>query len=882
SFVTQGGVRALRVPIEQHAQAGKPFRLLTTTYMGATDAAAIDWLARLPNVQVRVSYDARRTRLHAKAWLFTRQSGLDTAYVGSANLSSSALFEGHEWMIKAASADLPMVIEKFQGTFATLWNDREFEPYDPQNDEDRSRLRAALAEERGEKRGPAEIRAFFTIAPYPFQQDILDRLNAERELHNRSRNLVVAATGTGKTVISAFDYQRRIGANGLRPRLLFLAHREELLTQAMSTFRQVLRDGAFGCLLVGGNEPANHDHLFASIQSFNSRMLLDRFGPKYWDHFVVDECHHAPADSYRAIIDQIQPSVLVGLTATPERSDGKSLLGDFGGHIAAEMRLWHAMERQLLVPFEYYGVSDNVDLRGIRWNRGAYQIDDLDKLYTGNDHRAGLILEQTRVRVGDLKQMRALGFCVSVAHAEFMARKFNQFGVPSVAVHGGSSDELRQKVRGQLERKEVNVIFTCDLYNEGVDLPFVDTLLMLRPTASATLFLQQLGRGLRLHEKKTVCLVLDFIGQHREDFRFDHVYSALTGLPRPALQKAVEEGFPLLPTGCHVELDQVAREQILGSMRRSLRGGVKRLAEELKTVAGRYGHDVSLRDYLDETGRELGEIFNGKTSWSAIRRAAGLSTVAAGPEEEAIVSRLRHLVHLDEPERLALYCRWLGNPGAMQNTVEERRIQMLAYQMFHERDKYFTASTLAEMLRAHPAVIEDLRELFEVLSADVSLASTPKFPMPDWPLAVHHRYGRREILTAVGRWNENAKPDSREGVVRLEEVRTELLLVTLDKGEKRFSPSTSYEDYAISADLFHWQTQSLVSSESASGRRYAEQAKNGWKFLLCVRPTVHDVYTYLGPVRYVSHTGSRPMSVTWKLEVPLSGHWLQEFLRLAA
>jgi superfamily II DNA or RNA helicase/HKD family nuclease len=472
SFVTVSGVRALREALEKHAQDGGRLRLLTTTYTGATDAEALEALAGLPNVQVRISYDARRTRLHAKAWLFSRASGLDTAYVGSANLSSSALFQGHEWMVKVSAADLPAVIAKFRGTFETLWNDPEFEPFDVSVEEHRARLRQALAAERGGGRhGPATL-TFFTLAPYPFQTEILERLQAERELHGRRRNLVVAATGAGKTVVAAFDYKRRIGSDGLPPRLLFLAHREEILAQALATFRNVLRDGAFGDLLVGGEEPARYDHLFASIQSVNSRGLLDRFGAECWDHVVIDECHHAPAQSYQAVVGRIRPAVLVGLTATPERADGQSLLPDFDNHIAAELRLWHALERQLLVPFEYYGISDNTDLRDARWSRGSYVTEDLEKLYTGNDHRASLVIGQTLRRVGDPRRMRALGFCVSVAHAQFMARRFSEAGIPALAVHGGSSDADREGGPRRLERREVNVLFTCDLYNEGIDLPF--------------------------------------------------------------------------------------------------------------------------------------------------------------------------------------------------------------------------------------------------------------------------------------------------------------------------------------------------------------------------------------------------------------------------
>jgi superfamily II DNA or RNA helicase len=652
SFVTLSGFRRLKPAFVAHAQAGRRLRLLTTTYTGATEAAAVDALAALPGVEVRISFDARHTRLHAKAWLFGRPNALDTGYIGSANLSHAALSSGHEWMVKVAQADMPHVLDKFRGAFESLWESREFEPYDARDEAQRMRLRAALQKERGGGTAEARAQIFFTLRPYPFQLEILERVEAERTLHGRTRNLVVAATGTGKTVIAAFDYQRQC-VQAVRPRLLFLAHREELLVQARDTFRHVLRDEAFGELLAGGAEPVSFDHLFATVQSFNARQLLDRYGPQHWEYVVVDECHHLPAPSYQAFIEQIRPRLLLGLTATPERNDGKSLLPDFEGHVAAELRLWHALERQLLTPFEYYGLHDGVDLTAARWNRGAYAVDDLDRLYTGNDRRAEMVAEQLRVRTGDegLSQIRALGFCVSIAHADFMARKFGELGIPARAVHGQSLDADRAGARRALAKREVNVLFTCDLYNEGVDLPFVDTLLFLRPTASPTLFLQQLGRGLRLDEGKTTCLVLDFIGQHRKEFRFDRLLSAMTGVPRGSLRDAVENAFPTLPSGCHLDLDPVARAVVLENVKAGLRGGLRRLADELRGLG-----NVGLRQFLEQTGRELAEVYTAG-GWTAIRRTAGVLSSPMPAGESELAARLHLLTHIDDPERLALHVR---------------------------------------------------------------------------------------------------------------------------------------------------------------------------------------------------------------------------------
>jgi len=311
AFITVGGFRALRDALESFSNKGGRLRVLTTTFSGTTEVEAIEALARLPGAQVRISYDVRRTRLHAKAWLFRRASGLHTAYVGSANLTQTALGAGHEWMVKVCAADLAHVIEKFGGTFDSLWNDPEFEPFTA-SAEDRDRLRRALSQERSPADGAAAS-PLFAQRPYPFQEAILDRLEAERSPHGRTRNLVVAATGTGKTVIAALDYLRQVRRQSARPPLLFIAHRREILEQARATFRSALADAAFGELWTDGALPSRWEHVFATIQSAAPE-LLSRFSPERFPYVVVDECHHTPADSYQRLVPELRPP--------PARADG--------------------------------------------------------------------------------------------------------------------------------------------------------------------------------------------------------------------------------------------------------------------------------------------------------------------------------------------------------------------------------------------------------------------------------------------------------------------------------------------------------------------------------------------------------------------------------
>ena len=329
----------------------------------------------------------------------------------------------------------------------------------------------------------------------------------------------MAATGTGKTIVAAFDY-RRLAQDGPLPRLLFVAHRKEILTQSRDVFRSVLRDGAFGELFVDGHKPEEGRHVFASVQAL-AHVALDRIPPDSFDVVIVDEFHHAEAPTYRRLLEHLQPRELLGLTATPERSDGESVVKWFDGRIAAELRLWEALERGLLSPFQYFGVNDQTDLshaaldpRRLRAGRPR------EALHRKRPTPATSSCEALRDRVLDTRRMRALGFCVSVAHAHYMAKRFNEAGIPARAVSADTGRDERDESLRLLRQREIGALFAVDLFNEGVDVPEIDTVLFLRPTESATVFLQQLGRGLRLADGKDCLTVLDFIGQqHRVPLR---------------------------------------------------------------------------------------------------------------------------------------------------------------------------------------------------------------------------------------------------------------------------------------------------------------------------------------------------------------------------
>ena len=866
AFVKWSGLRLLESALRDLKDRSVPFRVITTTYMGATERRAVDRLVNEFGADVKVIYETTRTRLHAKAWVVHRATGFSTAYVGSSNLSRSALLDGLEWNVRLSAVANPALLAKFDATFASYWETSTFETYVPGRDGDR--LDAALAEAGGQ-RGPGTPidLSGLEVSPRPHQQEMLEQLAGERQLHDRHRNLVVAATGSGKTVLAAFDYKQLREQHGRNLTLLFVAHRRELLEQARRTYREVLGDGTFGGLLVGGERPRRGRHVFASVQSL-SPGVLDGLDPRQYDVVVLDECHHASAGSYQRVLDRLEPIELLGLTATPERADGGDVLALFGGRTAAELRLWDALADDLLVPFHYFAVDDGTDLRDLTWRRGGYDTEGLTNLYTGDDARARLVLRELHRRVGDVDSMRAIGFCVSVEHAHYMARTFRAAGIDALAVSGGSTPNERTAALRRLKDGDVRVLFAVDLYNEGVDVPQVDTVLFLRPTESATVFLQQLGRGLRTSPGKAVLTALDFVGHQNADFRFDTRFRALTGVSRGALQHQAEQGFPFLPAGCSIVLDEVVQDRVVASIKRQLSPRTPVLVSEVRAHA-----TSSIADFLAASGLSVRELLGTNRSWTDLRRRAGKETRPSGPVETALLKRVRAVTHVDDRVRHDAYARLLADDITLDalSPVERHLAGMLTASLWPSGAPGDLATVL-NVLRHEPAVRDELTQLVDI-AFDTARHPTTSLSgdMADLPLSVHARYSRDEIVSALGVATDTRLPMSfREGVVWAPERRTDALLITLTKSEADYSPSTMYRDYPLTPHLFHWESQSRTTVASSTGQRYLNHRAMGTHVLLFARQRKQgdfgvEPYLFLGAADYVSHEGERPIGITWRL-----------------
>jgi superfamily II DNA or RNA helicase/HKD family nuclease len=869
AFVKWHGVRVLEEHLAALARRGGRLRVITTTYMGATERRALDRLVEL-GAEVKVSYETRTTRLHAKAWLFRRATGFSTAYVGSSNLSRSALLDGLEWNVRLSAVDQGHLLDTFAATFDEYWLDPAFEPYDPSRAGDVDRLDEALAAEGA---GPSDLPIELTtldVRPWGYQREILDELEALRTVHGQWRNLVVMATGTGKTVVAGLDY-RRLRDAGQVDSVLFVAHREEILSQSLSTFRHVLRDGSFGERFVAGDRPRDWRHVFASVQSL-ARLDLEReLAADRFDMVIVDEFHHASTENrtYASLLRHLRPKVLLGLTATPERTDGVDVRSWFDAAGGVELRLWEALERGLLCPFQYFGVHDDVDLRDVTWRRGqGYDTAALTARYTVHDGRVRLIAQAVADKVNDPRRMRAIGFCVSIDHAEFMARRFEELsGIPALAVTSRTPRDERRAALSALSRRDVNILFTVDLFNEGIDLPEIDTVLFLRPTESATVFLQQLGRGLRLADDKPCLTVLDFIGQQHAEFRFDLRFRALTGVTRRALARQLERGFPTLPPGCHIDLDRVSSEIVLQNLRSALRVDWEGLAAELRRVG-----PCTLADFLTETGVNLDDIYRRRRGgWTGLKRQAGLEVSEPSVDDALLAGAIGRLLHVDDPDRLGAYAQLLRDARvARPRSPRQQRLALMLH--FALWGAHASPDDLDASLRraaSDEARAQELSELIDVLAQQRRRVVRPLDLAGAVPLHVHASYSRDEALAAFGVTNPGTV---RQGVKWVEAERADVFFVTLRKTERHYSPTTMYQDRALSPSLFQWESQSLTSEQSPTGQRYRHHVREGSSIHLFLRETKESdgdlgapPYVYAGPATYVSHTRDRPMRIVWRL-----------------
>lgn len=907
SFLMASGVRLVLPHLRDLLDRGGQLRLLTGDYLGVTEPAALRLIADLEGERRLHVFEAAQIPFHPKAWMFTFTADGGALIVGSSNLSRSALTDGIEWNLRHVDPIDPAPLLAARAAFEALLARPEvteltptwIDAYEDRRVAPRPMISGVLEE-------PPET----APAPHEVQAEALSALQATRA-KGYGAGLVVLATGLGKTFLAAFD-------SATAARVLFVAHREEILTQAMAAFRAIRPRARLG-RYSGEEKDAEADIVFASVQTLARNAHLTRFEPTAFDYIVVDEFHHAAAATYRRIIDHFQPGFLLGLTATPDRSDGGDLLGLCEENLVYECDLWSGIDRELLAPFHYFGVPDPVEYAQIPWRSGRFDEAALTEA-VATQARAENALEQLAKRGGK----KTIGFCVSRRHADFMADFAQSRGLRAVAVHSGDTSAPRASALKALEDGDLDIVFAVDMFNEGVDVPSIDTVLMLRPTESPVVWLQQLGRGLRRSADKTHLAVIDYIGNHRiflTKLRTLLQVDAGDGALRVALER-FEDKLIQFPAGCEVTYDLQALDILRSLIRQPRDGeelaafyrdfrerhGTRPTASEVQHAGfnpGRTGHAgwlgfVADMGDLSEEQRAAWtthRAFLDKIETTRMTRSYKMLVLRAMIEADAfpgqialtdLVERvarqasrnpqIKSDLSVNPDDALGLRAVMMQQPLKILAETEWFRLGPNTFETTFAKAENTTLTALASelvdwrLLRYLQAkdVVYDMPEGTNLAEAAEDAAPAPTPPAKD--LTLWQEYQRDQIapyfgaVFNTGSWNA--------GIVVLKEARAMILLVTMDKGS--MSVGSHYADQFASPTRFVWQTQTSTQREDMRGR-IISGAETGWSLHLFLRKSkLRDgraaPFRYAGPVSFASWEGEAPITVQWDLEEPVPKH----------
>ncbi|MDX1364987.1 MAG: DUF3427 domain-containing protein, partial [Arenibacter latericius] len=566
------------------------------------------------------------------------------------------------------------------------------------------------------------------------------------------------------------------------------------------------------------------------------------------------------------------------LTATPERMDNENILDDFCDRIAAEIRLPEALNRKLLCPFQYFGISDSVDLSKVSWENGRYVPSELTKLYLANDRRVGEVISNADKYLRDINDVRALGFCVTIEHAKYMAEKFTLANLKAHYLTSENSRE-REDIRIKLRNKEINYLFVVDIFNEGVDIPEIDTVLFLRPTESLTVFLQQLGRGLRLSDGKECLTILDFVANARPEYNFENKFRALIGKTTTPVQKEIKDNFPHLPLGCSIVLEKKAKNSILENIIAATNVNKRQLIQKIQNFEHQTTLPLTLANFITFNNLSLQAIYK-RGSWSRLLQLAGKYKDFESHNEKEIVSTiLRKWLSTNSTS----YFRFLLKLAKenfkpdfrLFNEEEKVMLLMLHYDVWKGSEGFKSINESIEAIGKNKVLVKEIIEVLEILLDKISFKELDIELPYKQPLKLHSRYTRDQILAAFGLSTFNKKSTNREGVAENKTLNTEVLFIDLIKSEEDFSPSTMYNDYAISETLFHWQSQNKTRADKGKGLTYIHHQKLNKKILLFVREKAKDEfgntmgYVFIGEGNIQKHYGSKPISINWHLSEPL-------------
>lgn len=899
AFINFSGLQLLLDSFRELEENNIKGKIITSTYLNFTEPKALERIRDFRNIDLKVFIADKEKGFHTKAYIFENEDNYKII-IGSSNITQRALKSNVEWNVMIISKKetdfVAEVLEEYQG----LWDitgrvDDEFlDKYE----------KFIKSIKQREKQNIVEFDDYKIITPNIMQKQALENLHRLRSL-GENKGLAIAATGTGKTYMAAFD------AMEFNPsKLLFLVHKEDILRGANKTFKSLCKNKNIEMGFYTGNvKEKEADYVFATVQTMERN--LENFDPREFDYIVADEAHHSVSPTYEKILNYFKPKFLLGITATPERCDTGNIFDVFDNNVALEIRLNEALENELIVPFHYFGISDIEDVKyeGINLD----DISEISKRLMINS-RVDFIIEKMNFYGFDGIKQRTIGFCINKNHAYYMAEKFREKGIDSIALTGEDSIDKRQEVIGRLESDEdsLKVIFTVDIFNEGVDIPSINQVLMLRPTSSPIIFIQQLGRGLRKHENKDFLTVLDFIGNHNKAFLIALALKGGRYYDKDSLKVSVATDFSDIPGCSNIQMDRVAQERILAQLNTENFNSLKYLKEEYNEFKGLLGGKIpyKLMDYIKydgapdplkfinysktyqgflnkvEKGYE-GEVIQNEEFFKILKELSDKLPLKR-PYEFAIIKYLIDNATIDIHSAKMTISKYIEDPN--ENTIrhafrnlnhdfyDSRQIRENIKLFEVNESKLIRLMSFEKVLRRneHKEIILDLLN-YGLISYEKRYGSK-NFGMPFLKLYQQYQMVDTALLS-----NYEKIHSSFRGSGLITNGNEYFLFIDLHK-EDNIKESINYKDEFIDRSLFHWQTPNSISQKSERGKNITCNKDRKINLHLFVRKYKEidnkvQPYIYIGKGDTIEFKGEKPITVKLKLQNKIPENLYTEFTK---
>lgn len=874
AFITSGGIEPLKLTLAELKAKHVHGRILTTDYELFNDPKALVWLNEQPNIEVRMFETGevtgeKREGFHTKGYLFHRPDGTTHALIGSSNLTGNALTSNHEWNAKVVSAGSGELLQAIENEFEDLWDDAD--PLDGIIDT-YSRIYRSKQEALAETFKQAKVASFeqVRLQPNMMQTEFVKNLRL-LEQAGENKALLISATGTGKTYASAFALR---DANPRRA--LFLAHREQILKQAMGSYRNVFGTTKSLGLLSGTSHDSDADILFATMQTMRKDEVLHRFPRDAFDIIVIDEVHHAGAPSYQKIINYFDARLYLGMTGTPDRTDSFDIYKLFDHNIACEIRLQQALEDDLVCPFHYFGITD-IAFEG---TEGEDEIKDFSKLI--EDKRVDYILEQANYYGYSGDRVKGLVFCSRIDEAQSLSAAFNKRGYRTIALSGSDSQEARLDAVERLSADpgsphyddRLDYIFSVDIFNEGVDVPQVNQVLLLRPTESPIVFVQQLGRGLRKADGKEFVVILDFIGNYANNYMIPIALSGDRSYNKDSIRKYVLEGNRVIPGYSTIHFDKISRERIFKSID-SASTPLKLLKEKYLLAKQKLGHIPTMVDFLEHGEIDPLLFIKAKGSYPAFLQVADRDYKQTFSHDQALMLEYlsKFVANGMRPHELLMLQMLLDHNGFDVRSFEERYYELYdakprtkdcrsaigvldftfvnsasdkkkygSLELVHTDDQHrFMSSVSFEQMLKNDAFRDAVQD---IISFGLERFDE-KYREGNGGLTLYEKYSRKDVCRLLDWEKDNSSTIFGYRI----EYGTCPIFVTYHKADD-ISSSTRYDDVFVDQQTFSWMTKNSRTLQSPEVQKIANARTDGCKVYLFIKKDDNEGsdFYYMGEV----------------------------------